>query len=121
MSSDMNACLLWEFTSMEVEAALNQMHPLKSPRPDGFSACFYQQSWPTVKMEVCQAMLGFLNNDIFDVDLNSTYIVFIPKIKTPSSVTEYRPISLCNVLYKLISSVLANRLKKVLPFIISPS
>jgi hypothetical protein len=97
------------------------MHPLKSLGPDGFSACFYQQSWHIVKAKVCQAVLGFLNHDIFYADLNSTYIALIPKIKSPTSVTEYRPISLCNVLYKLIAKVLANRLKKVLPFIISPT
>jgi hypothetical protein len=119
VSDDMNANLLKTFTTLEVEAALNQMHPLKSPGPDGFSACFYQRAWSTVKMEVCQTVLGFLNHGFFDDALNETHIALIPKIKNPSSVTEYRPISLCNVLYKLISKVLANRLKKVLPHIIS--
>lgn len=84
------------------------MHPLKSPIADGFSACFYQNSWTMVQREVCEAVLGFLNHDIFDVDLNVTHIALIPKIKTPSKVTDYRPISLCNVMYKLISKVLAN-------------
>jgi hypothetical protein len=78
--ADMNASLLREFTMVEVEIALKQMHPLKSPGPDGLLACFYQNSWPTVKMEVCQAVLGFLNYDIFYVDLNFTYIALIPKI-----------------------------------------
>jgi hypothetical protein len=60
-------------------------------------------------------VLGFLNHDIFDVNLNSTHITLIPKIKNPTRVTDYRPIILCNVLYKLISKVLANRLKKFYP------
>jgi hypothetical protein len=121
VTADMNANLLREFTSSEVETALNQMHPLKSPGPDGFSACFYQRAWSTVKVEVCQTVLGYLNHGLFDADINATYIALIPKIKNPSRVSDYRPISLCNVLYKLISKVLANRLKKVLPHIISPN
>ena len=72
-----------------------------------------------MKVEVCQSVLGFLNHGLSDGDLNATYIALIPKIKNPSRVTDYRPISLCNILYKLISKVLANRLKKMLPHIIS--
>jgi hypothetical protein len=117
----MNAMLLKEYSTEEVELALSQMHPLKSPGPDGFAACFYQKSWATVKIDVCMAVLDFLNNGVFDNDLNVTHIVLIPKKKNPSFLTDYRPISLCNVLYKLIAKVIANRLKKVLAIIISPS
>jgi hypothetical protein len=69
VTAEMNIDLLRSFTKAEVETALKQMHPLKSPGPDGFSACFYQRSWPTVHMEVCNAVLDFLNNDRFDNSL----------------------------------------------------
>lgn len=65
-------------------------------------------------------VLGFLNHDIFDPAINKTFIALIPKKKKPTSVIVYRPISLCNVFYKLIAKTLANRLKKVLNCIISP-
>jgi hypothetical protein len=117
----MNAELLKPFVAEEVVVALGQMHPLKSSGPDGFSACFYQRSWDTVKKEVCKSVLDFLNHGIFYPSINCMHIALVPKIKSPISLTDYRPISLYNVLYKFSLKVLANRLKKVLPHIISPN
>ena len=68
--------------------------------------------------EVCAVVLNILNSDQMPAELNMTHLALIPKVKTPKSVTEFRPISFCNVLYKLVPKVLANRLKKILPFII---
>jgi hypothetical protein len=121
VSNSMNNNLLAEFTTVEVKKALDQMAPNKAPGPDGFTAGFYQQNWDTVGSEVCEAALYFFKNASMDGVINSTNIALIPKKKTPVSVTEFRPISLCNVVYKIIAKVLANRLKVVLPSIISPN
>jgi len=117
----MNQKMLEPFTVEEISAALNQMPPLKAPGPDGFSACFYQTNWATIHPEVCEAVLYFLNSGEMEDSINTTHIALIPKNLSPGSVLDYRPISLCNVIYKLISKVLANRLKVVLPDIISPT
>lgn len=111
--------LLAGFTNLEVKNALEQMDPLKVRGPDGFTANFYQQNWEIVGPKVCEAVLNFLNCAKMEVSVNCTNIVLIPKTKNPSIVSEFRPISLCNVYYKLISKVLANHLKKLLPHIIS--
>jgi hypothetical protein len=116
----MNARLILHFHEEEVRLALFQMHPLKSPGPDGYSAGFYQQSWDIVGSDVTRAALHFLNGGPFESGLNSTNICLIPKGSAPTHASDYRPISLCNVLYKVIAKVLANRLKHVLPSIISP-
>jgi hypothetical protein len=120
VSEAMNESLMRPFTAEEVRSALFQMAPLKAPGPDGFNAGFFQKHWDIVGPEVCKAILYSLNNATMDRDLNSTFIALIPKLNNPSCVTDFRPISLCNVTYKIISKVLANRLKVILPHIISP-
>jgi ribonuclease HI len=120
VSNEMNAELLKPFTGEEVYRALFQMAPLKAPGPDGFSAGFFQKNWSVMGEDICQAILGILNSGTMPLSLNSTNIALIPKVKNPSNVSEFRPISLCNVLYKLVSKVLANRLKKILHILISP-
>jgi hypothetical protein len=71
--------------------------------------------------EVRKSVLDFLNYESFDPGINSTFITLIPKRASPFNVSEFRPISICNVMYKLIAKVLANKLKMVLSVLISPS
>ena len=63
-------------------------------------------------------VLNILRTGVIPDGLNDTYICLIPKVNCPQKMTEFRPISLCNVVYKLVSKVLANRLKKILPDVI---
>jgi hypothetical protein len=95
------------------------MGPLKVLGSKGCTISFYQHNWPMVGPEICEATLYFLNSSHMDGLINVTNISLIPKGQNPSRVIEFRPISLCNVLYKIISKVLANRLKVVLPIVIS--
>ena len=95
------------------------MAPNKSPGPDGFTAGFYQYHWNTLGPSVTRAVLNFLNRGGASDGLNKTTIVLIPKVKNPQDIKQFRPISLCNVVYKLCSKVLANRMKGFLDEIIS--
>lgn len=96
-----------------------QMHPTKSPDSDGMPPIFYQRYWDVVGPRVVKCVLHILRIGIMPNEFNDTYIFLIPKVKCPQKITEYRPISLCNVMYKIISKVHANRLKGVLPEVIS--
>ena len=119
VSSEMNQSLIKDFTKEEVLAALKQMHPTKAPSPDDMSAIFFQKYWDVVGNDVTSMVLNVLNCNKSIVEINKTYITLVPKTKSPTKMTEYRPISLCNVVYKLISKVLANRLKVTLPHLIT--
>lgn len=108
-----------EFTRDEVEMALNQMALLKAPGLDGTPPIFYQRYWQGIGGDVTEAVLACSNSIMIPSGLNHTYLTLIPKVKCPVKVLDFRPIALCNILYKIISKVLANKLKKLLPKIIS--
>ena len=82
---------------------------------------FFQQFWPTIKEDVTETVLTCLNFSTIPHSINRTIITLIPKIKNPVKVSEFNPIALCNTLYKIISKVLANGLKKILPCVILES
>ena len=121
VTTEMNEILTRPYQAEEVKAAIFQMSPTKSPGPDGMPPLFYQNLWSVVGDDVINCVLNYLNGGLFIESINYTYIVLIPKTKNPSEMTQFRPISLCNVVYKIISKVLANRLKAILPRIISPA
>lgn len=120
VTNSMNEDLEKPYSNEEVFEALKQMSPLKSLGPDGFRAYFYQAYWHVIHAKVCQ-VVNFINFGSTDASLNSTHIFFIPKVSNLIKPSDYHPISLYNVLYKLASKVLANRLKRILPDIIFPN
>ncbi|XP_074293374.1 uncharacterized protein LOC141620388 [Silene latifolia] len=113
-TEDMNLALGREYGEDEVIEALNQMNPLKAPGPDGMNGLFYQTYWGLVGPDVVRTVLAILKGDMSPEEYNKTNIVLIPKKKAPDKIRDFRPISLCNVAYKLVSKVLANRLKPFL-------
>ena len=115
----MNEYICQPFQADEIHRALKQMHPKKSPGPDGMPPLFYQHFWSLSGECVTNAVLAFLNSGVIPPKFNETHIVLIPKVKNPTKVTQYRPISLSNVISRLASKVLANRLRSLLPDIIS--
>ena len=115
VTDEMNQWLIKEFTREEVVTALQQMHPTKAPGPDGMSTIFFQKYWDIVGNDITCMVLNVLNSNMSMVEINRTNIALVSKTNSSTKMTEFRPISLCNVNYKLISKVLANRLKAILP------
>lgn len=121
VSPQMNEALAAVFTKDEVKEALDSIGDLKAPGADGMPAVFYKRFWGTVGETVVEEVLNVLRGGEIPEGWNETVVVLIPKVKTPESLKDLRPISLCNVVYKLVSKVLANRLKLILDEIISPN
>lgn len=117
------------FSVDEVTKALFDMCPTKALRPDCFHALFFQKNWDLVGHDVTHACLAVLNNGDFVKEFNYNHVAFsfqqenhnhvamIPKVKNPENEGDFRPISLCSVVYKMIAKI-ANRLKTFLPEII---
>lgn len=114
-----NGMLLASFTKDEFKRALFQMHPDKAPGPDGFNPGFYQKFWPLLADSIYYAGVHWLTSGTFPPGLNDTVITLVPKCNEPATMKDLRPITLCNVVYKIIAKVLANRLKCVLPGVVS--
>ncbi|KAA3462866.1 reverse transcriptase [Gossypium australe] len=113
ISIEANEDLQAPFSEEEVEIALKGMRPTKAPGLDGFSAIFFQKYWHIVRKEVLDFCLGVLNEGKEVDSANMTNIVLIPKVQNPTSLVDFRLISLCSVLYKLVAKTIANRMQNV--------
>jgi len=115
-----NELLIHPFTEEEFKEAIFSMQPDKSPGPDGLNPAFFQRFWNEIHSDVYSSASSWLDFSSLPADLNATNIVLAPKGDNPESMKDLRPISLCNVLYKVISKVLANRLRPLINKWISP-
>ena len=106
-------------TTEEVKNAVFSMHPDKSPGPNGMTPAFYQKYWTIIWNDVFKLVDRLFRDGDINPYLKSTNIVLIPKKKNPINVGELRPISLCNVFMKVITKVLANRMKYLLSNVVS--
>lgn len=119
ISQQDNSSLMQEVTPEEIKLVVFELGSNKAPGPDGFTGAFYQNAWPTVGNQVCSLIKEFFHTGFPLDEINSTDMVLIPKKDCPESVSDYRPISLCNFSYKIFSKVLANRLKPLMGKIIT--
>lgn len=116
-----NELLCAPFSAKEVKSVAISMHRDKSPGEDGFNPGFFKKFWGVVGKDVVDACISWINEGSLPREVNNTNIVLIPKVSNPSNMKEFRPISLCNVIYKIMSKMMANRLKSLLPNTISQS
>lgn len=91
----------------------------KSPRPDGLTWSFYHEFWDLVGCDIVAMVKAFWVSRNLLRKVNHTHMVLIPKIPSPRNMSQLRPISFCNVVYKVIAKLFTNRIKMVFPHLIS--
>ncbi|KAL2225211.1 UNVERIFIED_CONTAM: hypothetical protein Sindi_3023200 [Sesamum indicum] len=112
--------LLEPFTPADVKQAVFDIAEDKAPGPDGYSSGFFKAAWPIMGQEVSSAVLDFFRTGRLLKQINTTLLALIPKVHSPMTVGDFRPISCCNVLYKIIAKLIVQRLSVILDKLISP-
>jgi hypothetical protein len=105
-------------TDKEVEYALQSIGDLKSPGIDGYGAYFFKKAWQIVKHDVLAAVHDFFDNSRLYKAANCTLVTLTSKSKEAKSIKQYRPISCCSTIYKIISKIITERMGKVMTSII---
>ena len=108
-----------EFTKEEVIQVLREMEGDKAPDPDGFIMAFFQKCWSVVEKDVMDVFDYFHQHSVFERSMNASFLTLIPKKCNAVNIKDFCPISLVDSVYKLLSKVLANKLRAVLDNLIS--
>ncbi|CAN0912755.1 Transposon TX1 uncharacterized 149 kDa protein [Linum grandiflorum] len=119
VSSTDNIKLLAPFTDEEIKRAMFSIKADKPPGPDGFNPGFYQKFWHVVGGEISTSCRKWIETGTIPTFVQDTTIILLPKGERPQTMKDWRPISLCNVLYRLVAKVLATRLSKLMPKLVS--
>eukprot|EP00253_Pinus_taeda_P031484 PITA_31484 len=120
ITAEQNKALMRAGTREEVEEVVMNKKKGKAPGPDGFTVEFYQAGWHFMGQEILEAVEESRLKQKIWPGINSTFLTLIPKSNISEEAQGFRPIALCNVIYKIIATLIAKRLKPLLPSIISP-
>jgi hypothetical protein len=115
-----HASLLAPVTCDVIKQALFSIDDNKASGPDGYTSLFFKKSWDIVGSDFCHAVHDFFVSEKLLKQINHSIIALIPKSANVTSTADFRPISCCNVVYKVISKILSARLVVALADIISP-
>lgn len=108
-------------SNLEIRDTLFSLARGKAPGPDGFTVEFFKENWDTVSQLVTEAVKDFFTSGRLLREINNTILVMVPKVPNATTVDDYRPIVCCNMVYKIITKVMANRVAAVLKDLVNPS
>ena len=119
--SDCFSALLSPISKDDVWQVILVMDNNKAPGPDGYNAFFFKKAWNIIGDDIFTVINEFFSSRKILKQINHAIIALIPKTEHASKVNHFRPISCCNLLYKIISKILANCIAPVLKIIIGES
>ncbi|XP_028109540.1 uncharacterized protein LOC114308198 [Camellia sinensis] len=115
-----NIALSKHITNQDVWEAIKSIKAFKAPGSNGIQSIFYHTHWDIVGPLVCKFIQTCFVNQYIPENFKDTLITLIPKVNNPESINHFRPISLCNVLYKTLTKVLVSRLRPLLSSNVGP-
>nr|XP_043630425.1 uncharacterized protein LOC122601751 [Erigeron canadensis] len=118
LSSEQVSSMIKDVSADEIKQALFDIGDDKAPGPDGFTAAFFKSAWDIVGADVIGAVQDFFSSGKVLKEVNHTIISLLAKVASPTLITDFRPIALCNVIFKCVTKVLANRIKGCLSDIV---
>ncbi|KAJ0582905.1 putative RNA-directed DNA polymerase [Helianthus annuus] len=121
VSDEDSVMLNSRFTKEEIKAAVFECGDDRAPGPDGINFRFVKRFWDLLENDFFDIMAEFFERGVINIGCGSSFIALVPKVVDPIGLKDFRPISLVGIINKVISKILANRLKKVLDSLISPS
>ncbi|XP_020681050.1 uncharacterized protein LOC110098531 [Dendrobium catenatum] len=118
LAADQAHSLISFVTDGEIKAAVFSGSSKSAPGPDGINFHFYKSGWHLLGPYVCRAIRSFFIKGYLPKGVKATALAIVPKKKNASNISDYRPIALCNVLYKIIAKTMATRIKPFMYLIV---